>query len=158
MNPKIIVAMAEDRVIGRDNKMPWYIPEDLAWFKQHTLGGPVIMGKNTLLSMGGTLVNRENIVLSRDPDFSAENATVLHSLDDALMSYPDAFIIGGASIFAQALPLVNTLYITHIHAWIAGDSKFPDFYPEQWDKQVVKELKSVSGYELSFCIYNRKSR
>ena len=148
--------MADDRVIGRDNEMPWHIPEDLAWFKQHTKGHPIIMGKKTFLSLGAALPGRENVVLSRDQAFRAEKTIVLGSLQEAMRLYPNAFIIGGASIFTQALPMVNTMYITHIQAQIPGNIRFPEYDPAMWDVQVLKKLTSECGHRLIFCIYKRK--
>lgn len=156
MNLKIIVAMTQNRVIGKDNQMPWHIPEDLAHFKKETTGHSIIMGRKTYLSIGRALPKRKNIVLSRDPSFSAEGVVVYHSLVEAIAAEPDAFIIGGAAIFEQALPLVNELYITHIEAEIKGDRQFPKLDWQLWQEQECTELHTASGYKLRFCKYKRK--
>lgn len=156
MNLKIIVAMTRDRVIGKDNQMPWHIPEDLAHFKRETTGHSIIMGRKTYLSIGRALPNRKNIVLSRDPSFSAEGVVVYHSLAEAIAAEPDAFIIGGAAIFEQALPQVDELYITHIEANIDGDRKFPELDWQLWEEEECTEADTKSGYKLRYCRYIRK--
>lgn len=158
MSLKIIAAMAEDQVIGKDNQMPWHIPEDLAYFKQQTMRQVVIMGRNTLLSMGGALPGRTNVVLSREFAFKHDGVKVLHSLAAAAAQFPDAFIIGGAKVFAQALPIVDTLLITHIHAAIEGDTHFPAIDFRHWDKRTIATIESSNGYKLSFCEYTRKHK
>ncbi|MCB5262080.1 MAG: dihydrofolate reductase [Candidatus Cloacimonetes bacterium] len=156
MSLKIIVAMTRGRVIGKDNQMPWQIPEDLAYFKKVTSGHSVIMGRKTFLSIGQALPHRKNIVLSRDPSFTAQDVIVYHSLAQAISAEPDAFIIGGATIFEQALPLVEELYITHIEAEIKGDRKFPEIDWTLWLEQECTELHAASGYKLRFCRYKSK--
>jgi len=156
LNPKIIVAMANNMVIGNDNQMPWHIPEDLAWFKQKTMANTIIMGRKTFLTLGAALEGRKNVVLSTNREFSAPQIVVKHSLHDALSCFPDAFIIGGANVFAQALNLVHIMYITHIRADIPGNTRFPDFDFSQWEKSVLREETSSSGYLLSFCRYTKK--
>lgn len=156
MSLKIIVAMTQDRVIGKDNQMPWHIPEDLAHFKRETTGHSIIMGRKTYLSIGRALPNRQNIVLSRDEAFAGKDLIVYHSLAEAIAAEPDAFIIGGAAIFEQALPLVDELYITHIEADIEGDRKFPELDWSLWQEQACTELLAASGYKLRFCKYKRK--
>lgn len=156
MSLKIIVAMARNRVIGNDNQMPWHLPEDLAYFKRLTWGNVVIMGRKTFTSIGKALPGRTNVVLTRDPGFQPENVEAYSSLEEAVQRYPDAFVIGGASVFEQALPNVDTMYITRIDAEIAGDTVFPDFNPQNWDISIVDKLLSISGHELSFCRYTRK--
>jgi dihydrofolate reductase len=153
---KIIVAMAEDRVIGKDNRMPWHIPEDLAYFRERTMGQAVIMGRKTLLSIGAALPGRTNVVLTTNPEFVMDKVETASSLEAACAMYPDAFIIGGAKVFVQALPLVETLYVTHIHAAIEGDTRFPEVDFRDWDKLVHKQLLSGSGYRISLCEYTRK--
>ncbi|MDI3503800.1 MAG: dihydrofolate reductase [Candidatus Cloacimonadota bacterium] len=152
---KIIVAMDQNRVIGSKGKIPWHIAEDLAYFKKQTLGHSVIMGKNTYLSIGRALPHRKNIVLSRDPAFAPPDAQVCKSLEEAISLAPDAFIIGGASIFEQALPQVDQMYITHIEAHFAGDRYFPRIDYAAWQQLSCQDAVSDSGYSLRFCIYQR---
>lgn len=150
--------MADDGVIGKNNRMPWHIPEDLAYFKEQTTGHALIMGRNTLFSIGQALPNRTNVVLTRDPAFKMDGVITMHSLQEACLAFPDAFIIGGANVFSQALPLVSTLYITHIHAKIEGDTRFPHIELHDWHQRLVKCTNSQSGYELSFYIYERHEK
>jgi dihydrofolate reductase len=154
---KIIVAIAQNWVIGNQNQMPWHIAEDLAHFKKQTINHTVIMGKNTYLSIGKALPQRKNIVLSRDPQFAPPDVEVCSSLAEAISHEPDAFIIGGASIFAQALPQVSLLYITHIDTAFEGDRVFPKLDFEQWQTLSCKNSLSVEGYQLSFCVYQRRN-
>jgi len=160
MNSKLslIAAIGKNRELGKGNKLLWSIPEDMARFKQITSGHPVIMGKNTFLSIGRPLPNRTNIVITHDPQFHAEGVTVVHSLEDAIQKGNDTgneeiFIIGGAQIYTQALPLADKLYLTLV------DAKDPDadtFFPE-YTKQFPKELssetfQSSSGYTITYKI------
>jgi len=153
---KLIVAMTKDRVIGKGNKMPWQIDEDLAYFKALTMGGAVIMGKRTYESIGRPLPGRTNVVLSRNPDFKREKLVSLTSLQEAIQKFPDAFIIGGANVFKQALPLVEIMYITQINAEIPGDTMFPIFDASAWDMEVLDKRTTKSGYEILFLKYIRK--
>ena len=151
---RIIVAMANGAVIGKDNRMPWHIPEDLAYFKHTTMGHPVIMGKNTYFSIGKALPGRENIVLSRSRDFHLPDAKVYHDLKSAMRDYPNAFVIGGAEIFRQALPYAKQLYITHIDKDIAGDTRFDDLDLSAYKCIYCENKISADGnYPLRFCIY-----
>jgi len=153
---KIIVAMANDRVIGQDNSMPWHIPEDLAHFRQTTMGHSVIMGKNTYLSIGKALDGRTNIVLSRDPEFRPPDSVVYHDIAAAIEDYPEAFIIGGAKVFEQALPYAGQLYITHIDLDIPGDTRFPEIDLAKYQLLSCKASISRDGtYPLRFCLYQR---
>lgn len=152
---KIIVAMDKNRVIGLKGKMPWHIAEDLAYFKKQTLGHTLIMGKNTYLSIGKALPQRTNIVLSRDPTFKPPDAQVCNSLEEAISLAPDAFIIGGASIFEQALPQADLMYITHIEANFGGDRYFPGIDYSEWKQLSCQDAESVAGYNMRFCLYQR---
>ena len=134
----MIAAMAEDRVIGLDGKMPWHLPADLAHFKRSTMGSPVIMGRKTFDSIGRALPGRRNIVLSRDESLSIDGCDVVQSLDEALQSVTDTidevFIIGGQQLYEQALPIANRLYLTHITLKVDGDTRFPDYSVYNWNK------------------------
>lgn len=134
-----IVAMSLNRVIGVDNQLPWYLPADLKHFKAVTTGFPVVMGRKTYESIGKALPHRLNIVLTRDPAFSVPDALVCHSLDAAL-NHPEIsqaekiFIIGGAALYKEALPLIQYLYMTIIDITLSGDAYFPEVLPEHWRK------------------------
>ena len=156
MSLKLIVAMTKDRVIGKGNKMPWQIEEDLAYFKALTMGSAVIMGKRTFESIGRPLPGRTNVVLTRNPDFKRDKVVSLTSFQEAIQKFPDAFIIGGANVFKQALPLVEIMYITQINAEIPGDTMFPIFDASEWDMEVLEKRITKSGYEILFLKYIRK--
>ena len=134
----LIVAMAKNRVIGIDNKMPWHLPADFAWFKKNTLGHPVIMGRKTFESIGKPLPGRRNIVVSRNPDWRFAGCDVFNSLGAALASCnpnDQIFVIGGASLYNEALPMASHLYITEVDAAPIGDTHFPALAPGHWHEQ-----------------------
>ncbi|MDP5241016.1 dihydrofolate reductase [Uliginosibacterium sp. 31-16] len=131
----IIVARARNGVIGRDNTLPWRLRDDLLQFKRRTLGCPIIMGRKTWESLPGILPGRPHVVISRQPDYRAEGAAVVPSLDAALAACKGAervFIIGGAQIYTEALKRADVLWISEINAEIAGDAHFPDFDPTRF--------------------------
>lgn len=126
----LIAALARNGVIGRDNALPWRLPADLQRFRTLTMGKPIIMGRKTHESLGRVLPGRDNVVVTRDPDYVASGCTVVHSLEEAIVAcagHDQAFVIGGAEIYAQALPLVSTLYMTEVAADAEGETRFPDF-------------------------------
>ena len=139
----LIVAMAENRVIGRGNQMPWHLPADLRHFKSVTLGKPVIMGRKTFESIGRPLPGRRNVVISRNLDWCAEGVESVSSLDAALALVQDAdevMIIGGGQLYREALPLAQRLYLTHIELPVTdADTWFPDYSQYQW-QQCAEEL------------------
>jgi len=154
----IIVAMTPDRVIGNANKMPWHIPEELAYFRKTTLGKAVIMGRSTFQSIGKVLDQRQNIVLSSDPSLSMEGVQVAGTLDAAirLARSDEAFIIGGASVYEQAIGLADRLYITYIHQDLVGDRYFPEIDDKKWVKTSGREEWSQQGIKLEYVIYDAK--
>ena len=152
--------MAKNRVIGLDNALPWRLPEDLKRFKALTLGHPIIMGRKTWASLGRPLPGRSNIVISRDAAFVADGATVAHSLqeaiaDAALSGTDEIFIIGGAEIYRQALPLARRLQLTEIDRDFAGDVHFPAFDPQQWLEKLRERHHSETGFDYAFVTYER---
>lgn len=159
----MIAAHAVDRIIGKDNDMPWHLPADLAYFKKTTLGKPVIMGRKTYESIGKPLPGRLNIVISRDSNYQAEGVTTVCSVDEALNEAGDVeeiMVIGGGAIYAHCLPAAHRLYITHIDAVIEGDTRFPDYDVNTWNK-VASEKRAAdekNRYDLEFCVYERVSR
>lgn len=135
MRRSLVVAMARNRVIGRDNAMPWRLPAELAHFKKVTLGHPVIMGRRTYESIGKPLPGRTNIVVTRNAGFNAPGCVVVTSLDDAWKAAGDAgevSVIGGTAIFAEALPVADVIHLTEVDAEIAGDTYFPPFDRGEW--------------------------
>lgn len=139
----LIVAMTPARVIGRDNGLPWHLPEDLKRFKALTLGKPIVMGRRTYESIGRPLPGRRNIVLSRRADFAPPGVEVVRSLDAALAAAGDAaeiMIIGGAELYASALPLATRLYVTEVHGDVDGDVRFPPIDPRDWREVEARSL------------------
>ncbi|RJG39470.1 type 3 dihydrofolate reductase [Motilimonas pumila] len=130
MKLSMIAAMAHNRVIGKNNDMPWHLPADLKFFKKTTLGKPVIMGRKTYDSIGRPLPGRLNIVISRDASWQAEGVTTAISPEAAMTlvsDVPEVMVIGGGGIYQAFLPLADQLYLTHINAHIDGDTQFPDY-------------------------------
>ncbi len=132
----IIVAAAENNAIGKDNQLLWHLPDDLKFFKQTTSGFTVIMGRKTFESFGKPLRNRRNIIITRQGDYHAEGTETVHSLEAALEQCSEegrVFIIGGAEIYGQALPLTDELYLTRVHAAPEGDTYFPEVDLSEWE-------------------------
>jgi dihydrofolate reductase len=158
-----IVAMDEKRVIGKDNELPWHLPADLKYFKQVTMGHPIVMGRKTHESIGRALPGRENIVITRNPDFRAAGCTVFYSaadfVDYSRKQEEEFFVIGGAEIFRETFPYADRLYITLIHDQFAGDTFFPDFHENDWElvscQKGTKDEKNPYDYE--FRIYERRN-
>lgn len=135
MNISIIVAMAANRVIGHENRLPWHLPADLQHFKQITMGKPILMGRKTWESIGRPLPGRTNIVITRDVSYSADGCVVVHSLDAALEAARDSdeiMVIGGAEFYRQVLPRVSTLYLTLVEGEFEGDAFFPEIVDAEW--------------------------
>lgn len=158
----IIVAKAENNVIGNKNQLIWHLPNDLKRFKQLTTGHPIIMGRKTFESIGKPLPNRTNIVITRNTVWTAEGIVTVHSLEDAiqLASRADSeiFIIGGGNIYEQALDLADKLEVTEVHQDFEGDAHFPEIDLNQWqetfrEKHPADEKHSI---EYSFVTYIRK--
>ncbi|MDR0997091.1 MAG: dihydrofolate reductase [Zoogloeaceae bacterium] len=163
MNLTLIAALAHNRVIGQHNALPWHLPEDLAHFKALTLGHPVLMGRKTWDSLPAKfrpLPGRKNVVVSARPDFVAPGAQVASSLPEALALLADeaqVFVIGGQSLYAQALPLADALELTEIAQDFEGDAWFPEFFPEDWQEVARKSAISASGLPFAFVRYHRRS-
>lgn len=156
----LIAAQAENHVIGLDNQMPWHLPEDLQYFKKVTLGKPVIMGRKTFESIGRPLPGRTNIVITRQSNWSSEGVSVASSLDAALElaekeSPDELMVIGGAQIYAEALPSAQRIYLTQIHKVIDGDAWFPALEDDwrQVSRQDGHSEKQNLGY--SFLTFDR---
>jgi dihydrofolate reductase len=168
MKLALIVAQSQNRVIGRNNKLPWHLPEDLKYFKSVTMGKPVIMGRKTFESIGRPLPGRPNIVITRDTGYSQAGITVVHGLEEAIgqaealchiNGREEALVIGGSEIYAQALPLSQRLYLTQVHHEVMGDAYFPAFERDSW-QQVGRDDFEASGpnpYSYSFIVYDRKA-
>jgi dihydrofolate reductase len=156
-NISIIAALDRNRLIGMDNKLPWRIPEDLAYFRAKTLNHTVIMGRKTWLSMCRAIELRTNIVLTRDHSLSLSRYVVVHDIAelDNYLEEEENFVIGGASIFKQFIPLANRLFLTRIDAEFTGDTHFPDYNEEDWELDYFEQKTSSNGYMISFNEYKR---
>jgi len=159
MDIALIAALAENGVVGRDNQLPWHLPGDLPYFKRVTLGKPVVMGRKTWDSIGRPLPGRANIVVSRQVGLQLEGATVVADIESALAlasgiaaaaGVQELMVIGGAEIYALALPLAQRLYLTEVHAEVAGDAWFPPWNRDDWQER-SREYHSAAAdnpYEL----------
>jgi len=156
----ILVAMAKNRTIGIDNSLPWRIPEDMKHFKALTMGHHLIMGRKTYDSIGKPLPGRTTVVVTRDRNLKIDGCIVVHSLAEAIAACADdeIFVVGGAEIYAQALPLADTLYITEIQQDVDGDAHFPEFDKSVW-QELTRDKHSQSEpqpLEYHFVTYRRK--
>lgn len=156
----IIVAMARNRTIGINNTLPWRCPEDLKHFKELTMGHHMIMGRKTYDSIGKPLPGRTTVVVTRDRHLKVDGCMVTHSLPEAISSCASdkrIFIVGGSEIYAQALKLANTLYITEIQQDVDGDAYFPEFDRNQW-REIAREIRTQEApqrLEYHFVTYQR---
>ena len=164
MKITLIAAMAENRVIGRDNALPWHLPADLARFKQRTEGHVVIMGRRTFESVGRPLPNRRSIVITRKRDYHPPGAEIARSLEEALerareSKQDEVFILGGAEIYALALPDVDRLEFTIVHADVSGDTFFPECDLSEWTliDQQRHEADDRHAHAFSFRTYEREN-
>ena len=156
----LIVAQATNRAIGKDNEMPWHLPEDLQYFKRMTLGKPIIMGRKTFESIGRPLPGRTNIVITRQTNWRANGAEGVASLDAALalaaQELPEEImIIGGAQIYEASLPLADRIYLTQVHKTFAGDAFFPELDDSWQEKSCTTGASESSGIGYSFLIMDR---
>ena len=158
----IIVAIGNNLVVGKDNKLPWNLPADLAHFKRETLGKPVIMGQRTFESIGKPLPGRTNVILTLDKTFCFPGCIVANSIDEALdklKDFEEVMIIGGVSIYKQFLPLADRMYLTLIKGDFDGDAFFPEFDWADWEeKERIDNVPDKDNpYPYSFLILQRKS-
>ncbi len=170
----MIVATADNNIIGKDNDMPWHLPADLAYFKKVTLGKPIIMGRKTYESIGRPLPGRRNIVISRDESYvpqgkgaegvdtvtSVEQALALVDGSDGTEGVEEIMVIGGGAIYAHCLPKADRLYVTHIKAMIEGDTQFPNYDDGTWQKisSEVRASDEKNIHQLDFCVYDRTAK
>lgn len=158
MQLTLIVAYAQNRVIGRDNTLPWKLPSDLAHFKRTTLGHPVIMGRKTWESLGRPLPGRRNIVVTRNPHYTATGAECVTSLTQAISSVQDfaqAFVIGGAQLYQEALPFAHQVIATEVLANIEGDAFFAPLDPKQWSESSRTHYPEENGLRFDVVHYYR---
>lgn len=163
MTITLIAAVAANGIIGRNNTLPWHLPEDLKHFKATTLGHPVVMGRKTWESLGRPLPGRENVVVTRDSAYPATGASVRTSLEAALahaaaaLGGDEVFLIGGAELYRQALAqnLVDRLVLTEVNLTPEGDASFPVWERAQWRKTDSQAHTSASGIDYAFVTYVR---
>ena len=162
MTISCIVAMANNRVIGKDNDIPWYLPADLQYFKKTTLGHTVIMGRNCFVSIGKPLPKRTNIIITRDPYFISTVCLTAHSISEALhlahdQGESEVFIIGGGQIYEQTQELWDKLYITQVDLEVEGDVFFPEIDLTGWNQisSIANTKDEKNEYDYTFNVYER---
>ncbi|MDN7241035.1 dihydrofolate reductase [Planococcus sp. N028] len=157
----LMVAHDPNRVIGKDNQLPWHIPEDLAYFKKHTVGKGIVMGRNTYESIGRPLPKRRNIIVTRNTEYKVDGADVVHTLDQAIRLaeevHEEVMVIGGEEVFRSILPRADRLYITLIKADFEGDTFFPE-YGSEWQLVSQSEELFSNGVPFSYLIFERSNK
>ena len=152
-NLSLIVAIAKNGVVGKDNALPWHLPEDLKRFRALTTGHHIIMGRKTYESLGRLLPGRTTVIVTRNANYKVEGALVAHSLQAAAALCVDdneAFVIGGAELYKDALTLANKLYITQIDLEVEGDAFFPQFDQTEWQQTLREAHTSAQGLSFSY--------
>lgn len=159
MSIELIFAMSQNRVIGNKNQLPWHIPADLKRFKQITLGHTIVMGRKTFDSIGRALPGRRNVVISRNPLFSAEGVEVYPSLGSALENLrgEKVFVIGGGQIFTDALPVADRIYMTVIEQDFEGDVFFPEFDTKQYTEVSAEACRHEDLHYTDYVLERRDS-
>ena len=166
MKLSLICALAQNGIIGRRNNLPWHLSEDLKYFKRTTMGKCIIMGRKTFESIGKPLPGRTNIIVTRNRDYDVENARIVDSLADAIDlaeniavidGSDEAFVIGGAELYKIALPLVDRMHLTLVHAEVEGDTWFPEFTAEDWEETSRLDFAASDNntYAYSICVFDR---
>lgn len=159
----LVVAMAQNGVIGCDNQLPWRLPKDLAYFKRVTMGHPIVMGRKTFESIGKPLPGRQNIVLTRQADWSVEGVEVCSSVSQLIDKYAGGvevgpiMVIGGAEIYQAFLPYAKRLYITEVYAEVQGDAYFPSVDMGAWEKSSIERhtADNQNPYDYAFVVYEK---
>lgn len=159
----LVSAMDSNRLIGKDNALPWHLPADLAFFKRTTMGKPIIMGRKTFASIGKALPGRQNIVVTRDPEFDAPGCDVAPSLEQATTLAGDAdevMLIGGASLYEQTINSADCIYLTLIHHAFSGDTWFPEIESDHWKLASREDFDAdeANPYQYSFIKFVRENR
>lgn len=162
MQIAIIAALANNNVIGNNNKLPWHLPADLKHFKEITLGKPIIMGRKTYESIGKALPGRRNIVITRDVNWQCADCEIYHSLREVLSAVKECdevMVIGGAEIYQEVLPLADKMYLTFIHYDFIGDTYFPNWNPDEWQEIEHADYPAdeKNPYPYSFVVLQRLS-
>jgi dihydrofolate reductase len=162
MKPQVslIVAVAKNGVIGCNNTLPWHLPEDLKHFRALTTGHHIIMGRKTYESLGRLLPGRTTVIVTRNADYQLEGALIAHSLEEAIdlsSSDTEAFVIGGAELYKQALACVDKLYVTEVDLTPAGDAYFPPVDAAQWQMSAREAHISAQGLAFDYVCYQRRA-
>ena len=157
----LIVAMSENQVIGRDGDMPWRLSDDLRRFRKLTMDHTIIMGRRTWESIGRLLPGRKTVIISRNPDFSVDGATIVGNLNDALKTAGDdieVFVVGGGEIYRVAMPIANRMYVTRVLAQIGGDTTFPEIDWGEWTRteSEVHSADEKNNYDFVFETWEQK--
>ncbi len=154
MKISLIVALSSNRAIGLDGKMPWHLSADLKRFKQITMGHPILMGRKTFESIGRPLPGRTNIIVSRNPAYSAEGCIVVESVEAAISQgcqlADEVFVIGGSTLYKATLPIAGSLYITEINQAFDGDTFFPDFDTGDWTEVEREDVTDDTRVSFSY--------
>lgn len=161
MEISLIAAMADNRVIGNEGDMPWHLPGELQYFKELTMGKPIIMGRNTFASIGRPLPGRHNIVITSKPELLPEGVTTANNPEQAIAAAEamaavngtelhEIMIIGGGQVYEAFLPRATRLYLTHIDLNVEGDTYFPEFHADEWQQTLLREHKADEKNPLSF--------
>ncbi|MCL1141915.1 type 3 dihydrofolate reductase [Shewanella gaetbuli] len=161
MRIAMIAAMANNRVIGKDNQMPWHLPEDLKHFKAMTLSKPVVMGRKTFESIGRPLPGRHNIVITRQTDYSPEGVTCVANFElavEAAGECEELVVIGGGQLYAQLLPKADVLYLTHIDLDVDGDTYFPEWNDGSWILKDTISATNEDGLQYSFNTFAKNGK
>lgn len=149
----IIAAVAANGVIGKDNDLPWRLPEDLKFFKQQTLGKPIVLGRKNYESIGRPLPGRQNVILTRDTSYQAEGCDVVHSIDElwsVVGDAPEVMIIGGAEIYKQFLDVADKMVLTELEQPVEGDVYFPEWDKASWQLVEQSEIQISESSSLTF--------
>ncbi|MFL5808431.1 MAG: dihydrofolate reductase [Flavisolibacter sp.] len=159
----LLVAASENNVIGKDNKLPWHLPNDLKYFKNQTWAMPILMGRKTFESIGKPLPGRKSIVITRSKDWKHEGVSVVHSLEEAIteaaiLGVKEIFVIGGAEIFKTSFSKANRIYLTRIHHRFDGDVYFPELSEKEWELVQNRscEADEKNPYAHTFQVWERK--
>ncbi|MEQ1588844.1 MAG: dihydrofolate reductase [Gallionella sp.] len=157
----LIVAMANNRVIGINNTLPWHLPADLKHFKTLTMGHHILMGRKTYESIGKPLPGRTSVVITRNHDYRAEGVTIAHTLEEAIAACggdPEIFIIGGAELYRQAIQLADRIYLTEIELEIIGDAHFTEFDKSVWEEtgRVSHAPDEKNPHHYHFIVYDKR--
>jgi dihydrofolate reductase len=159
--PTAVVAMADNGVIGRDNGLPWRLPDDLKRFKSITIGHTVLMGRRTFETIGRPLPERRNLVLTRDSNWGASGCEVVHSPEEALEAVRDTgqlFVIGGAQVYLACWPFVNRIELTEVHADLDGDTHLRGFRRDEWTESYREEHSADERHSLAFSFVTLERR